>query len=70
MEVDLGGSKTEGDDWLLVVKDKNQITMPYEVWVKHTAQEISKATGSSINMISVASSGGTAVSSSFTTRKP
>lgn len=69
MEVDVGGTKTEASDWLTIVKDKNQITMPYEVWVKQMAQEISKATGSSVNTISVASSGGITLGSSVTVRK-
>lgn len=69
MIVGLGGSKTEGDDWLLIVKDKNQITMPYEVWVRQTAQEISRVSGSNVNTISVTSSGSAALSSSFTVRK-
>jgi hypothetical protein len=69
MEVDVGGTKMEASDWLTIVKDKNQITMPYEVWVKQMAQEISKATGSSVNTISVASSGGITLSASAIVRK-
>jgi len=50
-----GGGKAEGDDWLLVVKDENKITMPYEAWVKQAVQEIGKATGSNIGTVSLAS---------------
>ena len=64
-----GGSKAEGDDWLLVVKNKKQITMPYEVWIKQMAQEIGKATGSNVNTISVASSGGITLGASAIVRK-
>lgn len=67
ISVRAGGSKAEGDDWLLVVKNKNQITMPYEVWVNQMAQEIGKATGSNVNTISVASSAG--LHSSVTIRR-
>jgi hypothetical protein len=54
----IGAQKTniEGDDWLLVVKDKNDIVMPYSVWVNKLANEISLVTGSSINTISVLTS--------------
>jgi hypothetical protein len=54
--VGIEGQKAETSDWLALVKDKNQITMPYDVWAKQVAQEISKATGSSVNTISVVSS--------------
>jgi hypothetical protein len=56
MGVGVEGKKAEASDWLTIVKDKDQITMPYEVWVGKLAQEISKATGSSVNTISVVSS--------------
>jgi hypothetical protein len=69
ISVSAGGGKAEGDDWLLVVKNKNQITMPYEVWVKQMAQEIGRATGSKVNTISVASSGSAGLSSSVAVRK-
>jgi hypothetical protein len=54
----IGAQKTniEGDDWLLVVKDKNDIVMPYSVWVNKLANEISVVTGSPINTISVLTS--------------
>jgi len=51
------GSKVEGDDWLIVVKDKNNIVMPYDVWVRQVAGEIKKASGSNVNTISVLTSG-------------
>jgi hypothetical protein len=51
----VGAQKTniEGDDWLLVVKDKNDIVMPYSVWANKLANEISVVTGSSVNTVSV-----------------
>lgn len=55
MQVGVGGMQVQAGDWLLIVKDKNQITMPYDVWGRQVAQEISKATGSSIATVSVAS---------------
>ena len=54
------GKQLEASDWLTVVKDKNQITMPYDVWARQVALEISKATGSSVNTISVTSGSVTA----------
>lgn len=54
MGVNVDGKKAEANDWLALVKDKNQITMPYDVWANQLAHEISKATGSSVNTISVA----------------
>lgn len=56
INVGLGGSQIEGDDWLLIVKDQNNIVMPYKVWVNQIAQELTKATGSNISTISVVSS--------------
>jgi hypothetical protein len=52
--VNIEGKQAEANDWLALVKDKNQITMPYEVWVSQIARELSRATGSSVNTISVA----------------
>lgn len=49
-------ANVEGDDWLLVVKDKNDIVMPYSIWVNKLANEISVVTGSPINSISVLTS--------------
>lgn len=46
----------EGNDWLVFVKDKNDIVMPYGVWVNKLANEISVVTGSPINSISVLTS--------------
>ena len=69
INISVGGGKAEGDDWLLIVKDKNQITMPYEVWAKQTAQEISRETGSNVKTISVTSSGGISLSASAIVRK-
>jgi hypothetical protein len=57
INVSAGGSKVEGDDWLIIVKDKNNIVMPYEVWVKQVAGEINKASGSNVNTISVLTGG-------------
>jgi hypothetical protein len=62
INVSASGSKVEGDDWLLVVKDKNNIVMPYEVWVKQVAGEINRLSGSNVNTISVLTSGETIVS--------
>jgi hypothetical protein len=56
VSVGIGGSKQEGDDWLLIVKDRNNIVMPFDVWTKRMAQDISEVTGSSINSITVVSS--------------
>jgi hypothetical protein len=55
VNIALGGSKKEGDDWLLIVKDRNKIAMPYEVWTKQMAQEINKISGSNVSTISVVS---------------
>ncbi len=49
-------SNVEGNDWLVFVKDKNDIVMPYDVWVNKLANEISVVTGSPINSISVLTS--------------
>lgn len=49
----------EGNDWLLIVKDKNDIVMPYAVWVNKLANEISVVTGSNVNTVSVLTSGDT-----------
>lgn len=56
-------SNVEGDDWLLIVKDKNNIVMPYGVWVAKVASEISRITGSNVNTISVLTSGDTRITS-------
>jgi hypothetical protein len=53
--VGASGSKAESDDWLLVVKDKEGITMPYDVWAAKVASVISKASGSNVGTISVVS---------------
>jgi len=53
--IGLSGSQTERNDWLVVVTDMNNLTMPSEVWVKKVAAEISTVTGSNINGISVVS---------------
>ena len=47
------GSKAEGDDWLVVVKDKNNIVMPYDVWTKQVAKEIHNASGSNVQTLSM-----------------
>jgi hypothetical protein len=52
----VGGSKQEGDDWLLIVKDRNDIVMPYDAWTKKMAKEITTLTGASVGSISVVSS--------------
>ena len=51
----VGAEKTniEGADWLLIVKDKNDMVMPYSVGANRLANEISMATGSSVNTVSV-----------------
>jgi hypothetical protein len=56
VSIGAGGSKEEGDDWLLIVKDKNDIVMPYEVWAKQMAQEITRISGSNVSTVSVVSS--------------
>ena len=56
VSIGAGGSKEEGDDWLLVVKGENQIVMPYEIWTKRMAQEITNISGSAVSTISVVSS--------------
>lgn len=56
LSIGAGGSKTEGDDWLVIVKDRNDIVMPYEVWTKRVAQEITNISGSNVRTISVVSS--------------
>ena len=53
--VGLSGGQTVINDWLTIVKDKDNLTMPYDVWVKKVAEEIGKATGSSVSGVSVAS---------------
>ena len=62
----VGGNKVEGNDWLVVVKDKNDIVMPYDVWVNKLAKEISAVTGSNVNTISVLTSGDVKVADSGT----
>ena len=54
--IGVGGSKAEGDDWLVIVKDRNEIVMPYEVWVTQVASEIATVSGSNVSTISVVSS--------------
>lgn len=54
--VGVGGSKVEGDDWLIVVKDRNDIAMPYEVWANQVTQAISKLSGSNVSTVSVVTS--------------
>jgi hypothetical protein len=56
VNVGVGGSKEEGDDWLLIVKDRNDIVMPYEVWAKQVAQEITRISGSNVSTVSIVSS--------------
>ena len=56
VSIGAGGSKEEGDDWLLIVKDRNDIVMPYEVWAKQMAQEITRISGSNVSTVSVVSS--------------
>ena len=63
ISVSAGGSRVEGDDWLLVVKDKDNVVMPYPLWVKKVANEINRITGSNINTISVLTSGDASVTS-------
>jgi hypothetical protein len=53
--VGIKGKKAESSDFLILVKDQNQITQPYDVWANRFAQEISNVTGSGVNTISVAS---------------
>jgi hypothetical protein len=55
LQVNVGGTKAEVNDWLITVKSKDQITMPYEVWAYQVAQEISRVTGSSVNTITITS---------------
>ena len=55
INVGVGGSKVEGDDWLVIVKNKDNIAMPYQVWAQQVANELSKATGSTISSVSVVS---------------
>jgi hypothetical protein len=49
----LSGSKVEGDDWLILVKDADNIVMPYGVWVRKVAKAIESASGSSVKTIGV-----------------
>ncbi len=69
MAVDIGGKQAESNDWLMIVKTKDQIAMPYDVWARQVALGISKATGSSISTISVATSGDIVTAGSADVRK-
>lgn len=55
LSVGASGSKVETDDWLIIAKDKDNVAMPYEVWVQKAAQAISEVSGSNIGTVSVVS---------------
>lgn len=55
ISVGVGGSKVEGDDWLIVVKDKNNIVIPYVTWVRDASSKIQTASGSNVSTVSVVS---------------
>jgi hypothetical protein len=53
INVSAEGSKVEGDDWLVIVKDPQKIVQPYETWVKQVSTQITNASGSLVSTISV-----------------
>lgn len=57
------GAKTEGDDWLIVVKNKDNKVMPYGVWAKLVAEQIHNVSGSNVQHLSVAVSSDAVITS-------
>lgn len=55
ISVSAEGKKVEGDDWLIVVKDKNNIVVPYETWVREATTKIGNVSGSHVSTVSVVS---------------